>query len=147
MFSNMLIVLHLTAMNFPGICRLSASDTAISSYILTPQGQIAAHSDSSRNQTWISDSIKQMFLENTNSFFKDNDIYYNCRTLDNGWLHITEIPENYIQKQYTGTDQNTVDHCNYFSAADYFYCNPFFQETDKQNCRTVLCHGILSSRT
>ena len=38
-----------------------------------------------------------MFLENTNSFFKDNDIYYNCRTLDNGWLHITEIPENYIK--------------------------------------------------
>ena len=78
---------------FSRYLQTSASDTAISSYILTPQGQIAAHSDSSRNQTWISDSIKQMFLENTNSFFKDNDIYYNCRTLDNGWLHITEIPE------------------------------------------------------
>lgn len=82
---------------FSRYLQTSASDTAISSYILTPQGQIAAHSDSSRNQTWISDSIKQMFLENTNSFFKDNDIYYNCRTLDNGWLHITEIPENYIK--------------------------------------------------
>ena len=82
---------------FSRYLQTSASDTAISSYILTPQGQIAAHSDSSRNQTWISDSIKQMFLDNTNSFFKNNGIYYNCRTLDNGWLHITEIPENYIK--------------------------------------------------
>ena len=70
---------------------------AISSYILTPQGQIAAHSDSSLNETWISDSVKGMFLANTNSFFKDKQTYYNCRTLDNGWLHITEIPESYIQ--------------------------------------------------
>lgn len=82
---------------FSRYLQTASADSAISSYILTPQGQIAAHSDSSRNQTWISDSTKQMFLENTNSFFKDNDIYYNCRTLDNGWLHITEIPENYIK--------------------------------------------------
>lgn len=34
-------------------------------------------------------------------------------------------PGKLYQKQYTGTDQNTVDHCNYFSAADYFYCNLF----------------------
>ena len=43
---------------FSRYLQTSASDTAISSYILTPQGQIAAHSDSSRNQTWISDSIR-----------------------------------------------------------------------------------------
>lgn len=30
-------------------------------------------------------------------FFKNNQTYYNCRPLANGWLHITEIPESYIQ--------------------------------------------------
>lgn len=82
---------------FSQYLQASVSDSAISSYILTPQGQIAAHSNSSLNETWISDSVKDILLANTNSFFKDNQIYYNCRTLDNGWLHITEIPESYIQ--------------------------------------------------
>ena len=67
-----------------------------------------------------------MFLENTNSFFKDNDIYYNCRTLDNGWLHITEIPENYIKSNTQVLIKTLLNHCNYFSAADYFYCKSFF---------------------
>lgn len=74
----------------------SVSDSAISSYILTPQGQIAAHSNPDLNQTWISDSVKQLFQTNANSFFINDKTYYNCRTLDNGWLHITEIPESYI---------------------------------------------------
>ena len=82
---------------FSQYLQAATSDSAISSYILTPQGQIAAHSDSSLNETWISDSVKDLFLANTNSFFKDKQTYYNCRTLDNGWLHITEIPESYIQ--------------------------------------------------
>ena len=82
---------------FSRYLQAASSDSAISSYILTPQGQIAAHSDSSLNETWISDSVKDMLFTNANSFFKDNQTYYNCRTLDNGWLHITEIPESYIQ--------------------------------------------------
>lgn len=82
---------------FSQYLQAAVSSSAISSYILTPQGQIAAHSDFSLNETWISDSKKQLFLENANSFFKNNKTYYNCRTLDNGWLHITEIPESYIK--------------------------------------------------
>ena len=82
---------------FSRYLQAASSDSAISSYILTPQGQIAAHSDSSLNETWISDSVKGMLFTNANSFFKNNQTYYNCRTLDNGWLHITEIPESYIQ--------------------------------------------------
>ena len=88
-----------------------------------------------------------MFLENTNSFFKDNDIYYNCRTLDNGWLHITEIPENYIKSNTQVLIKTLLITVIISLPLTIFYCNPFFQETDKQNCRTVLCHGILSSRT
>lgn len=82
---------------FSQYLQAASSDSVIYSYILTPQGQIAAHNDSTLNETWISDSVKNMFFANTNSFFKDNQTYYNCRTLDNGWLHITEIPESYIQ--------------------------------------------------
>lgn len=87
----------LDAEEFSRYLQAASSDSAISSYILTPQGQIAAHSDSSLNETWISDSVKDMLFTNANSFFKNNQTYYNCRTLDNGWLHITEIPESYIQ--------------------------------------------------
>ena len=29
--------------------------------------------------------------------FHSGDKYYNCCTLSNGWLHVTEIPESYIQ--------------------------------------------------
>ncbi len=82
---------------FSQYLQAASSDSAISSYILTPQGQIAAHSNSSLNETWISDSVKDMLLSNRNSFFRNNHTYYNCQTLDNGWLHITEIPESYIQ--------------------------------------------------
>ena len=82
---------------FSRYLQAASSDSTISNYILTPQGQIAAHSDSSLNETWISDSVKDMLFTNANSFFKNNQTYYNCRTLDNGWLHITEIPESYIQ--------------------------------------------------
>lgn len=82
---------------FSQYLQAASSSSATSSYILTPQGQIAAHTNSSLNETWISDSVRDMFLANTNSFFKDDQTYYNCRTLDNGWLHITEIPKSYIQ--------------------------------------------------
>ena len=82
---------------FSRYLQTASADSAISSYILTPQGQIAAHSNSTLNETWISNSVRDMLFANTNSFFKDNQTYYNCQILDNGWLHITEIPESYIQ--------------------------------------------------
>ena len=52
MFSEYAYCIALDCDEFSRYLQTSASDTAISSYILTPQGQIAAHSDSSRNQTW-----------------------------------------------------------------------------------------------
>jgi len=64
----------LDAEEFSRYLQAASSDSAISSYILTPQGQIAAHSDSSLNETWISDSVKDMLFTNANSFFKNNQI-------------------------------------------------------------------------
>ena len=72
-------------------------DSCIYSYILTDQGQIVAQNTSTLNLSEISKSQFQIFKENADSSFHSGDKYYNCCTLNNGWLHVTEIPESYIQ--------------------------------------------------
>lgn len=52
---------------------------------------------SSLNLSEISKTQFQKFKENADSSFHSGDKYYNCCTLSNGWLHVTEIPESYIQ--------------------------------------------------
>ena len=75
----------------------AAMDSRIYSYILTDHGEIAAKNTSSLNLSGISKAQFQKFKENADSSFHSGDKYYNCYTLSNGWLHITEIPESYIQ--------------------------------------------------
>ena len=75
----------------------AALDSRIYSYILTDHGEIAAKNTSSLNLSGISKAQFQKFKENADSSFHSGDKYYNCYTLSNGWLHITEIPESYIQ--------------------------------------------------
>lgn len=75
----------------------AAMDSHIYSYILTDHGEIAAKNTSSLNLSEISKVQFQKFKENADSSFHSGDKYYNCCTLSNGWLHVTEIPESYIQ--------------------------------------------------
>ena len=75
----------------------AAMDSRIYSYILTDHGEIAAKNTSSLNLSGISKAQFQKFKENADSSFHSGDKYYNCCTLSNGWLHVTEIPESYIQ--------------------------------------------------
>lgn len=75
----------------------AALDSRISSYILTDHGEIAAKNTSSLNLSGISKAQFQKLKGNADSSFHSGDKYYNCCTLSNGWLHVTEIPESYIQ--------------------------------------------------
>ena len=75
----------------------AAMDSHIYSYILTDHGEIAAKNTSSLNLFGISKSQFQKLKENADSSFHSGNKYYNCYTLSNGWLHVTEIPESYIQ--------------------------------------------------
>lgn len=75
----------------------AASDSRIYSYILTDHGEIAAKNTSSLNLSGISKAQFQKLKGNADSSFHSGDKYYNCCTLSNGWLHVTEIPESYIQ--------------------------------------------------
>lgn len=52
---------------------------------------------SSLNLSGISKAQFQKLKGNADSSFHSGDKYYNCCTLSNGWLHVTEIPESYIQ--------------------------------------------------
>lgn len=74
-----------------------ALDSRIYSYILTDHGEIAAKNTSSLNLSGISKAQFQKLKGNADSSFHSGDKYYNCCTLSNGWLHVTEIPESYIQ--------------------------------------------------
>lgn len=69
----------------------------ISSYLLTPEGQIAAHSRDALNNTFQNEKILKLLQEHADSFFSFQNCYYNVQTLVNGWLHVTEIPETYIK--------------------------------------------------
>lgn len=75
----------------------AALDSRIHSYILTDHGEIAAKNTSSLNLSGISKAQFQKLKGNADSSFHSGDKYYNCCTLSNGWLHVTEIPESYIQ--------------------------------------------------
>lgn len=75
----------------------AAMDSHIYSYILTDHGEIAAKNTSSLNLSGISKAQFQKLKGNADSSFHSGDKYYNCCTLSNGWLHVTEIPESYIQ--------------------------------------------------
>lgn len=75
----------------------AALDSRICSYILTDHGEIAAKNTSSLNLSGISKAQFQKLKGNADSSFHSGDKYYNCCTLSNGWLHVTEIPESYIQ--------------------------------------------------
>lgn len=68
----------------------------ITSYILTPEGQITAHTDSSRNGLYLDKETLEKIKTNTESLFHSGHTYFHHTILNNGWIHVTEIPDSYI---------------------------------------------------
>lgn len=100
-------IIHLNTSEFSSILQESFQDKNISSYILTDNGEIIA----SNHEGDISTSLeteKFDFLENNkNTLKKESHITYHTTQLQNGWLHVTEIPDSYIS-QNTGILINSI---------------------------------------
>ena len=90
-------ILFLDVEEFSGYLEESFTDKNISSYILTDQGQIIAQNSPDK----ISQPDKELLeslKKQTGTFFYKNKINYHCVKLQNGWYHITEIPDSYISE-------------------------------------------------
>ena len=122
----------------------AAMDSRIYSYILTDHGEIAAKNTSSMNLSGISKAQFQKFKENADSSFHSGDKYYNCCTLSNGWLHVTEIPESYIQ----GNTHILIRALLITVLISCSYCYhryPVFRKSYPEDHCTFLCNGSLSA--
>ncbi|WP_230398403.1 sensor histidine kinase [Novisyntrophococcus fermenticellae] len=83
---------------FSGSLSNAFSGTAITSYLVSETGQILAHTDSTLSGTHLPED-KMSLLEAQGSIrFESDGINYHAVQLNNGWYHITEIPENYIKE-------------------------------------------------
>ena len=91
-------IVHLNTSEFSSILQESFQDKNISSYLLTDSGRIIA----SNNETLISTSLdkkKVNFLfQGKSPLKKESHITYHTTQLQNGWLHVTEIPDSYIRQ-------------------------------------------------
>lgn len=76
------------------------SDSRITSYLVSPEGQIMAHTSKNQCGTFLTDekitSITTASINHEDSIYIENGIHYHTVTLDNGWYHVTEIPEGYV---------------------------------------------------
>lgn len=68
----------------------------ITSYLVSREGQVIAHKSPDQNGATLDDSKKSLLLEHQDSFFHYDGTYYHNVGLENGWLHVTEIPDSYI---------------------------------------------------
>ena len=90
-------ILFLDIGEFSGYLEESFTDKNIASYILTDQGEMVAHNSPDKLSQPDKDLLEALKKETGNLFCK-NDINYHCVRLQNGWYHITEIPDSYIQE-------------------------------------------------
>lgn len=90
-------IIFLDISELSGYLEESFEDKNIASYIFSDQFELIADN----NPLNLPNIDKELFtrLINTDkSIFYENNITYHCTQLQNGWYHITEIPDSYIQE-------------------------------------------------
>ena len=90
-------IIFLDISEFSGYLEESFADKNISSYILTAQGEILTHNNPVETPKMDRDLLSRLQAKNGQLFY-ENHIAYHCVQLQNGWYHITEIPDSYIQE-------------------------------------------------
>lgn len=89
-------IIFLDTQEFSDFLKNSFHDSAISSYIISEDDNLIASSNSSLTAP---DKNKLSYLmQHRNQSYKKDGIHYHVTQLQNGWYHITEIPESYIRK-------------------------------------------------
>ena len=96
-FWNTPTALLWTPQSLPLICSLLLWIPAYTATFSQITERLQQKNTSSLNLSGISKAQFQKLKGNADSSFHSGDKYYNCCTLSNGWLHVTEIPESYIQ--------------------------------------------------
>lgn len=90
-------IIFLDISEFSGYLEESFADKNLSSYILTDQGTIIAH-NAPVNPPEADGTLLSQLKESSSPILYKNNITYHCVQLQNGWYHITEIPDSYIQE-------------------------------------------------
>lgn len=83
---------------FSDMLKETFHEKAISSYLVTNTGQVIAHNDETFKNNFLSEEHLDFIVKNKNSVTKDAHITYHSTELANGWFHVTEIPDSYINK-------------------------------------------------
>lgn len=78
---------------FSNLLSASFSNTEITSFLLTPEGDVAAGSEKLTNIEGI-----LSLPHRTGSYFEKNDSYCYILPLENQWLQVTVIPKSYIDR-------------------------------------------------
>lgn len=91
-------ILHLNTSEFSSALQESFQDKNIVSYITTDGGTIIASNDENLHSTSLEKEKIDFLIKNKNSITKESHITYHTTQLQNGWLHVTEIPDSYIRQ-------------------------------------------------
>lgn len=77
---------------------LSASfaNTPVSSYVLSSDGYVIAHSMPKKEGIYLPDHVTQPLYDGVGTTFQSAEAYCHVMPLSNGWYHVTEIPKSYI---------------------------------------------------
>lgn len=89
-------IIFLDTEDFSEYLEESFADKNISSYIVTDQGKLIAHN----SPNWLPEIDTDILAELTQSegqLYRKDQINYHTVQLQNGWYHITEIPDSYIR--------------------------------------------------
>lgn len=92
-------IIFLDVSDFSQYLEESFSDKNISSYIVTDQGQPIAHNSPDQPVDIDQEKLSDLAKEEGTLYQKDQVSYHTVR-LQNGWYHITEIPDSYIRTMY-----------------------------------------------
>nr|WP_317361879.1 histidine kinase [uncultured Blautia sp.] len=91
-------IVHINTSEFSSILQESFQDKNISSYILTDNGEIIASNNDALISTPFDEKKFDFLFQNKNSIKKESHVTYHTAQLQNGWLHVTEIPDSYIRQ-------------------------------------------------
>lgn len=86
----------MSTQEFSDMLTTSFSNTEITSFLLTPDGKLAAGSQKKmEGQHFDADEVFTL-THTGNPYFEKNDSYYYVLPLENGWHQVTVIPQSYI---------------------------------------------------
>lgn len=89
-------IIFLDTADFSEYLKESFTDKNIASYIVTDQRKMIAHNSPDRFSEMNADILAER-IQSEDRLYRKDGINYHTVQLENGWYHITEIPDSYIR--------------------------------------------------